>query len=113
MGLEIRLVHELVGERLLGRVFGLRDMLTNIAFVIAFLSAGAVLDAPSASGRCSPSVAPAGLLAMPVASGSVSTFAVPSSPVREGRDAGESCAHAVSNRSRRAGADQADEPLSL
>ena len=28
-----------------GRVFGLRDMLTNIAFVLGFLSAGAVLAA--------------------------------------------------------------------
>ncbi len=45
VGPEIRLIQELVGERFLGRVFGLRDMLTNVAFVLAFLSAGAVLAA--------------------------------------------------------------------
>ena len=43
VGPEIRLVQELVDERLLGRVFGLRDMLVNIAYVAASLSAGAVL----------------------------------------------------------------------
>jgi len=45
IGADIRLVQELVHERLLGRVFGLRDMLANIAFVVAFLSAAAVLAA--------------------------------------------------------------------
>ena len=45
IGADIRLVQELVHERLLGRVFGLRDMLTNVAFVLGFLSAGAVLEA--------------------------------------------------------------------
>lgn len=45
VGPEIRLIQELVSERLLGRVFGLRDMMTNIAFVLAFLSAGVVLAA--------------------------------------------------------------------
>ena len=45
VGPEIRLIQELVAERLLGRVFGLRDMLTNIAYVLAFVSAGAVLAA--------------------------------------------------------------------
>ncbi|HUA44450.1 MAG TPA: MFS transporter [Solirubrobacteraceae bacterium] len=45
VGADIRLVQELVHERLLGRVFGLRDMLANIAFVLAFLSAGVVLAA--------------------------------------------------------------------
>ncbi|HTX09752.1 MAG TPA: MFS transporter [Solirubrobacteraceae bacterium] len=43
LGPELRLFQELVSERLLGRVFGLRDMLGNVAFVVAFLSAGAVL----------------------------------------------------------------------
>jgi MFS family permease len=43
LGPEIRLVQELVGERLLGRVFGLRDTVGNLAYVLAFLSAGAVL----------------------------------------------------------------------
>jgi MFS family permease len=43
LGPELRLFQELVAERLLGRVFGLRDMLGNIAFVLAFLSAGSVL----------------------------------------------------------------------
>jgi MFS family permease len=42
-GPEVRLLQELVGERLLGRAFGLRSMLVNLAFVLAFLSAGAVL----------------------------------------------------------------------
>ncbi|HUA05594.1 MAG TPA: MFS transporter [Solirubrobacteraceae bacterium] len=45
MGPELRLVQELVGERLLGRVFGLRGTLINIAYVASFLSAGAVLAA--------------------------------------------------------------------
>jgi MFS family permease len=45
VGPEIRLVQELVDEQLLGRVFGLRDMLVNVAYVLAFLSAGAVLAA--------------------------------------------------------------------
>jgi MFS family permease len=44
-GPEVRLLQELVGERLLGRAFGLRSMLVNLAFVLAFLSAGAVLAA--------------------------------------------------------------------
>jgi MFS family permease len=41
----VRLIQELAGERLLGRVFGLRNVLGNIAFATAFLSAGAVLSA--------------------------------------------------------------------
>jgi MFS family permease len=45
VGPEIRLLQELAGERMLGRAFGLRDMLSNAAFVLAFLSAGAVLGA--------------------------------------------------------------------
>ena len=45
VGPEVRLIPELVSERLLGRVFGLRDMLCNVAFVLAFLSASAVLAA--------------------------------------------------------------------
>jgi MFS family permease len=44
-GPEIRLFQELADDRLLGRVFGLRDTLGNLAFVLAFLSAGAVLAA--------------------------------------------------------------------
>src|SRR5690349_6240885 len=44
-GPEIRLLQELAGERLLGRVFGLRDTLINSAYVVAFVSAGAVLAA--------------------------------------------------------------------
>jgi MFS family permease len=40
---ELRLYQELVSERLLGRVFGLREMLANVAFVAAFLSAGVLL----------------------------------------------------------------------
>jgi MFS family permease len=40
---ELRLFQELVSERLLGRVFGLREMLANVAFVTAFLGAGVVL----------------------------------------------------------------------
>jgi MFS family permease len=43
VGPEMRLVQELVAERLLGRVFGLKDVLENIAFVIAFVGAGALL----------------------------------------------------------------------
>lgn len=44
-GPEVRLLQELVSERLLGRVFGLRDALINVAYVLAFVSAGAVLAA--------------------------------------------------------------------
>jgi MFS family permease len=44
VGPEMRLVQELVTERLLGRVFGLKDVLENIAFVCAFLAAGALLS---------------------------------------------------------------------
>jgi MFS family permease len=43
-GPEVRLLQELAGERLLGRVFGLRDMLAYIAYVLAFLGAGVVLE---------------------------------------------------------------------
>lgn len=43
VGPETRLVQELVAERLLGRVFGLKDLLENVAFVCAFLGAGALL----------------------------------------------------------------------
>ena len=41
----VRLVQELAGDRLLGRVFGVRDALINLAYVLAFVSAGAVLAA--------------------------------------------------------------------
>jgi MFS family permease len=44
-GPEVRLLQELAGERLLGRVFGVREMLANIAYVLAFVCAGVVLDA--------------------------------------------------------------------
>jgi MFS family permease len=43
VGPETRIVQELVPERLLGRVFGLKDVLENVAFVCAFLGAGALL----------------------------------------------------------------------
>jgi MFS family permease len=43
VGPETRLFQELVAERLLGRVFGLQSMLTDIAFVVAFLSSGLLL----------------------------------------------------------------------
>jgi MFS family permease len=44
IGPELRLFQELVGQRLLGRLFGLRDMLSNIVSVAAFLAAGALLS---------------------------------------------------------------------
>jgi len=44
VGPEMRLMQELVSEHLLGRVFGLKDVLENIAFVCAFLAAGAFLS---------------------------------------------------------------------
>jgi len=37
VGPEMRLVQEMVSERLLGRVFGLKDVLENIGFVTAFV----------------------------------------------------------------------------
>lgn len=43
VGPEARLFQELVAERLLGRVFGLQSMLTDIAYVVAFLSSGLLL----------------------------------------------------------------------
>ncbi len=43
VGPEMRLMQEMVSERLLGRVFGLKDVLENVAFVTAFLGAGALL----------------------------------------------------------------------
>ncbi len=43
VGPGVRLIQEVVSEGLLGRVFGLRDMLMDVAYVLAFLSAGAVL----------------------------------------------------------------------
>jgi MFS family permease len=43
VGPEMRLVQELVAERLLGRVFGVKDVLENVAFVTAFIGAGAML----------------------------------------------------------------------
>ncbi|HUA03162.1 MAG TPA: MFS transporter [Solirubrobacteraceae bacterium] len=43
VGPEMRLMQEMVAERMLGRVFGLKDVLENIAFVAAFVGAGALL----------------------------------------------------------------------
>jgi MFS family permease len=43
VGPEMRLFQELVSERFLGRVYSLRDVLNNIAFVAAFLIAGVLL----------------------------------------------------------------------
>jgi MFS family permease len=45
IGPELRLFQELVSEKLLGRAFGLRDMLSNIGFVLAFMAAGVLLSA--------------------------------------------------------------------
>jgi MFS family permease len=44
IGPELRLFQELVSERLLGRAFGVRDMLSNVAFVLAFVAAGVLLS---------------------------------------------------------------------
>ncbi len=44
VGPEMRLMQEMVTERLLGRAFGLKDVLENLAFVSAFLGAGALLS---------------------------------------------------------------------
>lgn len=44
LGAELRLFHELVGEGLRGRVFGLRAMLANVAFVVAFVTSGALIS---------------------------------------------------------------------
>ncbi len=44
VGPEMRLMQEMVVERMLGRVFGLKDVLENIAFVGAFVGAGALLS---------------------------------------------------------------------
>lgn len=43
VGPEMRLIQELVGEQLLGRVFGVKDVLENLGFVTAFIGAGALL----------------------------------------------------------------------
>jgi MFS family permease len=44
VGPEMRLIQELAAERLLGRVFGVKDVLENIAFVTAFVGAGALFS---------------------------------------------------------------------
>jgi MFS family permease len=44
VGPEMRMVQELVSEHLLGRVFGFKDVLENVAFVTAFVSTGALLS---------------------------------------------------------------------
>lgn len=44
VGPEARLVQELVSERLLGRVFGYKDVLENLAFICAFIGTGALLS---------------------------------------------------------------------
>jgi hypothetical protein len=44
-GPEVRRFQELVADRLLGRAFGLRDPLGNLAYALAFVSAGVVLAA--------------------------------------------------------------------
>lgn len=43
LGAELRLFHELVSDGLRGRVFGLRATLANAAFVVAFVSSGALI----------------------------------------------------------------------
>jgi MFS family permease len=43
VGPEIRLMQEMVAERLHGRAFALKDVLENIAFVVAFTCTGALL----------------------------------------------------------------------
>ena len=65
-GPEVRLLQELASERLLGRVFGLRDTLITSAYVLAFVSAGAVL-APLGV-RAVFALGGVGLLALTVAS---------------------------------------------
>jgi MFS family permease len=50
MAPEVRLVQELTAERLIGRVFGLRDALGNVAFVLAFVGGGAVVGLAGARG---------------------------------------------------------------
>ena len=44
VGPEMRLMQEMVVDRMLGRVFGLKDVLENIAFVAAFVGVGALLS---------------------------------------------------------------------
>ena len=70
VGPEMRLVQELVTEQLMGRVFGLKDVLENIAFVTAFVGAGALLSLAgvravlAASGLLTLSLAGIGTVAM-------------------------------------------------
>jgi MFS family permease len=65
-GPEVRLLQELASERLLGRVFGLRDTLITSAYVLAFVSAGGVLAALGV--RAVFALGGVGLLALSVAS---------------------------------------------
>jgi MFS family permease len=78
VGPEMRLVQELVAERLLGRVFGLKDVLENVAFVSAFLGAGALL---AVAGVRTVFVG-AGLLTLGLAVLAGVSFKVGQSPVR-------------------------------
>jgi MFS transporter, SP family, galactose:H+ symporter len=50
VGPEMRLMQEMVSERMLGRVFGVKDALENVAFVAAFLGAGALLTLTAVRG---------------------------------------------------------------
>jgi MFS family permease len=65
-GPEVRLLQELASQRLLGRVFGLRNALVNTAYVLAFLSAGGVLAALGV--RAVFALGGAGLIALTTAS---------------------------------------------
>lgn len=63
VGPEARLVQEMVPQRLLGRAFGLKDVLENIAFVVAFLCAGGLAAAVGVR----PTFVGAGLLTLALA----------------------------------------------
>ena len=72
---ELRLLQELTGTRVLGRVFGLRDTVCNLAYVLAFVSSGALLAVLGV--RAMFAVGGAGLLALALAPGSASVPAAP------------------------------------
>ncbi len=63
---EVRLLQEMASERLLGRMFGLRDSISNIAYVLAFVSAGALFAVLGV--RAVFALGGAGLLALTVVS---------------------------------------------
>jgi MFS family permease len=81
IGPELRLVQELVSERLRGRVFGLRDSIQSGCFVTAFTAAGALLSVVGPRSV----YAVGGTLMLATAALGVVRFKLPARPERSSR----------------------------